>query len=459
MSKNLRDWLAWQETLHPSEIDLGLQRVSEVLHRLIPECITEFQQFKQPYTVITIAGTNGKGSTVAMLEAILTEAGYKVGSFTSPHLCHYNERIKINREPVSEQSLCDSFQRIDQARAELSITYFEFSALAAIDIFYKQSCDIAILEVGLGGRLDAVNIIDADVALVTTVDIDHQDWLGSDREAIAIEKAGIYRKDKPAIYGDSDLPKSIRAIVDKQNLTFYQYSVDYQDAPRDQHSTEQQWDWVIPELIHDNTRSLLPRYNLPIPNLMGSAQLKNASNVLMALDLIKKSYPVTQAEIKRGLYNVELAGRFQVVSTQPFVILDVAHNVQAVKVLRDSLASLKKQAPGKLNVIVGMLSDKDVSDVLAVLAPFVNSWRIIELDTPRAMPAKKIELLLNNKQLIDGLNPKIQCFSNFEQAYQDFISNQLTLNSIDTLLVFGSFFTVTDALNFFQSSDTIMTHE
>ncbi|MCW8931109.1 MAG: bifunctional tetrahydrofolate synthase/dihydrofolate synthase [Gammaproteobacteria bacterium] len=459
MFKTLNEWLDWQETLHPSEIDLGLERVEKVLHRLIPECISASRQFVSPYTIVTVAGTNGKGSSVAMLESILVEAGYKVGSYTSPHLLKYNERIKVNQIPVTDEFICDSFERINTSRGELSLTYFEFATLAAIDIFYYQSCEIVILEVGLGGRLDAVNVVDADVALVTTVDIDHQEWLGSDRDSIGIEKAGIFRQNKPAIYGDSDMPQSIQRIVDQKQLSLYQYSVDYHSESR-----SQQWDWLISTAKqiknNGNKLTLSCRYNLPMPNLSGTAQLKNASNVLMVLELLRKTFPVTQAEIKRGLQNIQLPGRFQIVSTEPLVILDVAHNVQAVQVLNDSIKSLNQSSSGKIHVIVGMLRDKEVLDVLSVLAPIVHSWRVIDLNSPRAMPAEDIKaLLINNKLLSNGEDKKIQCFSNFEQAYKNFCTDNLMLNSIDTLLVFGSFFTVTDALHFFQSSDKMMTHE
>ncbi|WP_198265578.1 bifunctional tetrahydrofolate synthase/dihydrofolate synthase [sulfur-oxidizing endosymbiont of Gigantopelta aegis] len=448
MSKSLQDWLDWQETLHPSEIDLGLQRVAQVLQRLLPECSLSPASvasisFKLPYTIITVAGTNGKGSTVAMLEAILTESGYKVGSYTSPHLLRYNERIKIKQNPVNDSQLCQSFERIDQARESLSLTYFEFGTLAAIDIFYQQSCDIVILEVGLGGRLDAVNIVDADVALVTTVDIDHQDWLGSDRDSIGIEKAGIYRHDKPAIYGDSDCPDSIKTIVATQQLNFYQYGEDYYYEEKNN-----QWNW----LSNDKDGVFQTRYNLPLPNLMGNIQLKNATNVLIALELVKSNFPVSQAEIKRGLQSVQLAGRFQIYSTEPTIILDVAHNVQATQALKKSLEQLTQKS-GKLHVIVGMLKDKEVSDVLAVLAPLVASWRLIDLDSPRAMPAKEMHDLLCNDILAKSKSDsdeqdrvKIDCFSNFTTAYQDFMTNKLMFNSIDKLLIFGSFFTVTDAL-------------
>lgn len=465
MPKSLQDWLNWQETLHPHEIDLGLERVAQVLKNLLPDCYESFQAHF-PFTVITIAGTNGKGSTVAMLEAILCEAGYRVGSYTSPHLLNYNERIKINQTPVSDQLICDSFERIDMARinnthidkdrSKYSLTYFEFGTLAAIDIIHKQSCDIAILEVGLGGRLDAVNVIDPDIALVTTVDIDHQDWLGSDRNAIGLEKAGIYRKDKPALYGDSDLPDSIKKMVIEQELSFFQFSVDYQYSLRNQNistlipkqiNNAEQWDWIVAD---DNMQQHNSRYNLLTPNLKGTVQFKNASNVLMVLELLKDKFPVTQTEIKRGLQNVQLSGRFQVVSTEPFIILDVAHNAQAAKVLKQSCEQLSSSS--KLNVIVGMLKDKDVAQVISIIEPIVDTWRIIELDTPRAMPAVEIETIIRDilktkmNQTSPGSNILIKTFSNFELAFQDLINSKLLFSNNDTLLVFGSFYTVTDAM-------------
>lgn len=454
MSKTLQDWLNWQETLHPSEIDLGLERVAQVLKKLLPDCY-ESSQARFPFTVITIAGTNGKGSTVAMLEAILCEAGYRVGSYTSPHLLHYNERIKINQAAVAEQLICDSFERIDRARGELSLTYFEFGTLAAIDIIHEQLCDIAILEVGLGGRLDAVNIIDPDIALVTTIDIDHQDWLGSDRNTIGLEKAGIYRKDKPVLFGDSDLPDSIKKMVFEQDLSFYQFSVDYHYRLRDQDNTilasnqpdntsrVNQWDW----LVSDNIKQFDARYNLPSPNLKGAVQFKNAANVLMVLELLKDKFPVTQSEIKRGLQNVQLAGRFQVASSSPFIILDVAHNAQAARILKQSCEQL--DSSGKFNIIVGMLKDKDVEEVISILAPIADTWRIIELDTPRAMPAVEIASIIRDiakKNTHQVLSENIQTFADFEQAYQDYIKKKSLIGNHEKLLVFGSFYTVTDAL-------------
>ncbi len=454
MSKTLQDWLNWQETLHPSEIDLGLQRVEQVVKKLLPDCY-QSEPAHYPFTVVTVAGTNGKGSTVAMLEAILCQAGYRVGSYTSPHLLHYNERIKINQSAVSDQLICDSFARIDQLRGDVSLTYFEFGTLAAIDIIYQQSCDIALLEVGLGGRLDAVNVINPDISLVTTIDIDHQDWLGSDRNAIGIEKAGIYRKDKPALYGDRDLPESIEKIVIEQGLSFFQFSVDYQyHLNKDKSADTTNWDWTAAQ----DRQKFDARYKLPQPNLHGKVQLKNAANVLMVLELLKNKFPVTHSEIKSGLQGVQLPGRFQLVSTDPYIILDVAHNVQAAQILRQSIEQLCSSR--KLNVIVGMLKDKDVAQVISIFASGINSWRIIELDSPRAMPAVEIEAIireLSSSKMSTSSDEadNIQTFANFEQAFKDFTNNKLLTGSDEMLLVFGSFYTVTDALKTLKNNKQI----
>lgn len=430
--KTLQQWLSWQEKLHPSEIELGLDRVERVLQSLLPQCY-ETSIAKFPFTIITVAGTNGKGSTVSMLEAILAEAGYKVGSYTSPHILQYNERIKINKEPVSDKTICDSFSRIDNARKSVSLTYFEFGTLAAIDIFYLHQCDIVVLEVGLGGRLDAVNVVGPDVALITTVDIDHQDWLGNDRNAIGLEKAGIYRKNKPAIFGDEDIPQSVIDKVKQEELKFFHYSKDYQFDVRGN-----QWHWSY---FH-NDKLVETRYNLPRPQLKGDIQLKNAANALMVLHLVREICPVSQSEIKRGLQNCHLSGRFHIHSSDPFIVLDVAHNVQAAKVLKASIEQLN--VPGELHVIVGMLKDKEVKEVLSLFLPMAAHWRVIELEGPRAMPAQEIECILNKELHMDK---KVECFLNFDEAYKDFARYNKQNNGFNKLLIFGSFLTVSNALS------------
>lgn len=481
MAKTLQQWLLWQENLHPLEIDLGLDRVRQVIQILLSDYFDSgSQQFHFPFKIITIAGTNGKGSTVAMLESILFRAGYRVGSYTSPHLLQYNERIKINQQAVSDQLICQAFERIDKARGEVSLSYFEFGTLAAIDIFStdtsdknKQPCDVIILEVGLGGRLDAVNVLDADIALVTTVDIDHQDWLGSDRDSIALEKAGIYRKNKPALYGDVDMPQSLQKKVQQEHLEFYQFSYDYyfdtdtgycSDPKKD--CSEQQtafWNW-FPSPEHKNLNSLT---KLSMPQLEGNLQLKNASNVLMLLELMKESLPVSSSHINDGLLNINLMGRFQVFSDVPLIILDVAHNEQAAKNLKHSIqefmvspgnsdvkrSAAENTAGGKtLHVIIGMLKDKEVKKVLSLFSDIVSSWRIIELDSPRAMPAGNIKQLLQQLSSPAAANEKnINTFKHFSEAYKSF--NEYNKSHPEAiLLVFGSFLTITDALLFLKTN-------
>jgi dihydrofolate synthase/folylpolyglutamate synthase len=444
--------------LHPKEIDLGLERVAQVLKRLLPECYRSSPAVF-PFTIITIAGTNGKGSTVAMLEAILSHAGYQVGSYTSPHLLRYNERIKINQQAVCDTLICQAFERIDQARDDISLSYFEFGTLAAIDIIYQQNCQIAILEVGLGGRLDAVNCIDPDIALVTTIDIDHQDWLGSDRETIGLEKAGIYRIDKPAIYGDINMPNSIAELVTQKQLSFYQFSVAYHYQLSDD---LKQWDWSY----HNNIKSEYT--SLPRPNLSGDIQLKNASNVLMILQLLAEKFPVSNAQIRSALSKVQLAGRFQIITKKPLTIVDVAHNLQAVAELKHSLEiMLEKQQKintmmadnrsPRIHVIMGMLKDKDVSGVLSLLLPLIHHWHIIDLPTPRAMPAQEIKSLLGKVALANKQAVSADIFANFNDAYCHFKHSNKREN--DLLLVFGSFFSVSAALNLLSTEEPIISYE
>lgn len=442
--RSLQDWLAWQETLHPVEIDLGLDRVKSVLIKLLSLDIKPLQKVQLPATVITVAGTNGKGSTITLLESFYTEAGYKVGSYTSPHLQLYNERVKLNRKLISDAALCNSFSRIDKARQSISISYFEFSTLAAIDIFVREQCDIILLEVGLGGRLDAVNIVEPDVPIITTVDLDHQDWLGNDRDSIGLEKAGIYRANKPAIYGDTELPESIKQLIMDKGIKLYQMGDSYRVKVQQDQGQVTQWDW-LPGISDSmsSSQDLPVYYNLPMPAMKGEVQLKNAANALMATALLRNKHPLTQAEIKRGLLNARIGGRFQIVAEQPLIILDVAHNVQAVRHLKAMLTQLSK--PGKLHAVMGMLKDKDVCQVLEIMHDIVATWRIIELGTVRAMKAEQIKQLLT--KIPDTEADSIRCFNNFSQAYED-LTNSYPADVLanDTLIVFGSFYTVADAL-------------
>lgn len=412
----LGQWLAWQESLHPSEIELGLDRVSRVLTRL---------ELTHPdFTVVTVAGTNGKGSSVAMLQSILLESGLQVGAYTSPHLLRYNERIQINGQPVNDETLCQSFERIDQARADVSLTYFEFGTLAAIDILQRAGVDIAILEVGLGGRLDAVNVLDADVALITSIAIDHENWLGKDRESIAREKAGILRSGQPAICSDPDVPESLVQYAHELATRLYLIGRDFEARRAADH-----WNW---QGVSGET------FDLPMPALPGEFQMNNAAGVLAVLEQLSGKIPglvpLDRDKLKRGLKKASLPGRFQVLPGTPVQILDVAHNPQAARVLADNLAS--STCNGKTRAVLAMLADKDIPGVINGLRGKIDQWYLATLDVPRAATAQQLETALagENTRLFDTPG------SAYQAACRD-------AGEQDRIVVFGSFYTVAAALS------------
>ncbi|HEY8094488.1 MAG TPA: bifunctional tetrahydrofolate synthase/dihydrofolate synthase, partial [Methylobacter sp.] len=356
---SLQGWLKWQESLHPLVIDLGLERAAQVFRALNPDYI------KPP--TITVAGTNGKGSTVAYLESIYTAQGYRVGSYTSPHILKYNERIKIDGKPVSDEKICEAFARIESVRGNTSLSYFEFGTLAALDIFRRADVDVQLLEVGLGGRLDAVNIVDPDVALITSISIDHVEWLGGTREAIGREKAGIFRSTVPAVIGDPDPPESlIQSAIDQQALLYcIGKDFGYKKQPTG-------WNWF------GSDRQML---QLPEPALKGEHQYRNASAVILALTKMEGILPVTEASIHQGLENVRLAGRFQLIDGKIPVLLDVGHNPQAVKTLADYVTAV---FPGRrVHAVFSMMKDKDIAGVLEIMNHVVYDWFFAPLANPR----------------------------------------------------------------------------
>jgi len=405
-------WLDWQSQLHPSEIKLGLERVAGVWARLHPDTF--------PCTVITVAGTNGKGSSVAFLEAILSAAGYRVGCYTSPHLIRYNERIRVDRQEVSDARICQAFQRVDDARGEVALTYFEFGTLAALEIFATSALDVVILEVGLGGRLDAVNIIDPDLALITTVDIDHVEWLGSSREAIGREKAGIMRPGIPVVYGGDDPPDAVRQEAARLGARLLVAGEDF-----DYRQTEQGWGWRSGERA---------RHSLPQPYLRGRFQLQNAAAVLMALELLSDLLPVDQRAVRSGLQGVRLPGRFEVVAQAPAVILDVAHNAEAATAL---LANLKDMfCTGPTVAVFAMLGDKDVESVARILHPAIDHWYPAPLEGARSVPVETL-----------GEGLKSAAVSADQITLSDSLSQALALAKAQAgpdgrVVVFGSFYTV-----------------
>src|ERR1019366_9082720 len=315
MPNTLADWLIYLESLHPKTIALGLERVAQVKQRL---------NLQPDFPVIVVGGTNGKGSVCAMLESILHAAGYRVGCYTSPHLLHYNERVRIAKKQVSDVELCKSFEKIEQVRgaafsgtSEVPLTYFEFGTLAAMQCFIEHKVDVAILEVGLGGRLDAVNAFDNDCAVIASVDIDHTDYLGDTREQIAFEKAGIFRSGKVAICADADVPLAMAEHAERIGAQLWRIGSEFSFTPH-----QGQWDY----------RSKLgTRSALPYPALRGAFQLNNASAALAALDVLKERLPVSMEAVRRGLGEVQLAGRFHFVPGKPTLILDVAHNPHAAR--------------------------------------------------------------------------------------------------------------------------------
>ena len=356
----LNDWLRWQETLHPRTIELGLERVRTVLRRLRPNA--------PPFAVVTVGGTNGKGSSVAFLDAILRAAGHRVGAYVSPHLLRYNERIQVDGAEADDESLCRMFARIDAVRGDVSLTYFEFGTLAALEWFWETGVDVAVLEVGLGGRLDAVNAVDADAALVTSVALDHTDWLGPDRDSIGHEKAGIYRPGRPAVCADPDPPPRLLEHARAIGARLLRVGSDYDFS----HAGEI-WRWRSDAAWLDD---------LPLPALAGEHQLGNAAAALMVLTSLSDRLPVDAVAIRAGLTRARLPGRFQIVPGPVEWILDVAHNPAAAAVLANQLKN--RTCAGRTWAIMGLLADKDADGVIEALAGVVDEWRPVTLTGARA---------------------------------------------------------------------------
>ncbi len=416
---SLKGWLAWQEGLHPQAIDLGLERAAEVFYALNPSGA------KPP--TITVAGTNGKGSCIAYLEAIYRAQGYRVGAYTSPHILKYNERIKIDGNPVSDDLICEAFTRIESVRGDTSLSYFEFGTLAALDIFQRSDLDIQLLEVGLGGRLDAVNIVDPDVSVISSIGIDHVYWLGDTREAIGREKAGIFRAAIPAIVSDPEPPVSLIQTAVEKNAQLYCIGKDFGYEKR-----ATTWDWFA----GDRRLSEIPE-----PGLKGEHQYRNASAVILAVNMLAEKLPVSETSICQGLKNVRLKGRFQLIDGEIPVLLDVGHNPEAVRTLVDFLAA---NFPGKrIHAVFSMMKDKDIAGVLEIMKPVVHDWFFVPLSNSRAATESMMRDFFSQSSL-----------SNISFGYTDFAeAYKAALNKAqpgDLLLVFGSFFLVSDCLNEFE---------
>jgi dihydrofolate synthase/folylpolyglutamate synthase len=355
----LAEWLAWQETLHSSEIELGLERCRRV---------AEAMGLLQPaYRVVSVAGTNGKGSSVAMLDLILRKAGYRVGCYSSPHLVRYNERVRVNGVEASDAALCLAFERINRARGDTSLTYFEFGTLAALDLFREATIDVAVLEVGLGGRLDAVNIVDADVALVTAIDLDHQNWLGPDRASIAREKAGIFRPGKPAACSDPDPPATLVEHAARLGTPLAVLGRDYHAEAQDGG-----WYWRAGDVQY---------HDLPHPDRFNECQIQNAAGVLMAIHRLAPLLPVPESAVRAALSEFRLGGRLQIIPGPVQYVLDVAHNPHAARMLARNLRKIP--AAGNTHVIIGMLCDKDHPGFFRELMDIVDAWHVVSLPGSR----------------------------------------------------------------------------
>jgi dihydrofolate synthase/folylpolyglutamate synthase len=474
----LDDWLAWQESLNPKEIDLGLERVNHVLTRAGLS-----NSFDCP--LITVAGTNGKGSVVAMLEAMAMAAGLKVCSYTSPHLFKYNERIKINSDPVDDVTLCEAFERIDQARADDALTYFEFGTLAAIDIFFRQQPDLVILEVGLGGRLDAVNIMQPDVSVLTSVAIDHIDWLGNDRESIGFEKAGIFRAAKPVICGDSEPPQSVLNVAEELHCELLLLGRDYRvisnsnaqsDDKNPGHNKPDNKLWTLQSCYGDIDE-------LVQPCLTGEFQKLNAASAIMAMQVLQakgqlslltanQQHQPLKPFIDSALSRINLSGRYQRIHHKPEVYVDVAHNPQAAQALAMQLRMNQTQGAAgepydKTWAIVAMLNDKDSRAVLESVSSEIDYWCFSGLeDVSRGMSAQSFVEKLPDSMIIEK-NANLS-----EQSLHELSINQCTIlnetallaNTVekacelvlskvknkDRVIIFGSFYTVAKAMQYFS---------
>ena len=410
--RTLPDWLAHCERLHPKAIALGLDRVRAVAHRM-------GIAFRCP--VVTVAGTNGKGSTCAMLESIARQGGWRTGLYTSPHLVRFEERCRIGGEPVSAEALVPHFEQVEAARADVQLTYFEFTTLAVLGLLAASELDLVVLEVGLGGRLDAVNVVDTDCAVITSIDLDHQEFLGPDRESIGREKAGILRAGRPAVVSDPMPPRSVVQAAETVGADLWLHGRDFNFT-----GDKQQWAWA----------GRGRRYaGLGYPALRGANQLLNASGVLAVLAALRERLPVTAQAIRNGLALVDLPGRFQIVPGQPALVLDVAHNPHSVAALAANLDSMGFYPT--THAVFGAMGDKDLSAMLRKMDPLVDRWYFTDLHTPRAASAASLQALWQSltarKDAASGTHPDPEAALRAAVGAAD---------PTDRILVFGSFYTV-----------------
>lgn len=413
-ARTLAQWLEFIGRQHPDAIALGLERVREVLGRM---------QVRIACPVLTVAGTNGKGSVCAMLEAILQASGRRAGLYTSPHLLRYNERVRIGMREASDAQLAEGFAAVEGVRGAVPLTYFEYGTLAALWLFAREAPDALVLEVGLGGRLDAVNVLDADCAVVTNIGLDHMEYLGDTREAIGREKAGIFRAGRPAILADPDPPASVLEAAERLGAPLLLLGRDF-----GYRAHAGQWDyWGVAS----------SRSALAYPALRGARQLRNAATALAALDALRERLPVSMQDVRRGLAEVALPGRFQVLPGRPQVILDVAHNPAAAEALAENLGAAGYAA--ETFAVFGMLRDKDIAGVVRALAPRVTAWHLCALGGPRGTDAGALADILRTA----GVKVPL---SRHASAAQAFAAAREAAGENDKIIVFGSFLTVAEVM-------------
>lgn len=421
---DLDSWLSHLEKAHPVGIDMGLHRINQVKDQL-------GLNFSCP--VITVAGTNGKGSTCAFLESILHSAGYRVGCHTSPHFLKFNERARINSEQVSDDKLLEHFRLVEEARIAcdpaLTLTYFEFTTLAIMHLFASSNLDAVILEVGLGGRLDAVNIVDADCAIVTSIDLDHQAYLGNTREEIGLQKAGIFRAGKIAICSDPMPPQSIVNFAQSIGADLWLQGRDFNFQ-----GDQQQWAWA----------GRGKRFSgLGYPALRGANQLLNASGVIAALTSLRNTLPVSAQDIRNGFALVDLPGRFQVLPGKPTIVFDVAHNPHACAALAQSLDKMGYFP--YTHAVFGAMADKDLEGVIRPLLKSIDYWYCTDLPIPRAAKSDRLAELLQENGVRDSKDSGIYRFDSPAKAYEETLNRA---SEDDRIVAFGSFYTVAGVMDF-----------
>ena len=419
--EQLSDWLRWQDGVHPSLIDLGLERVAAVLQNL---------QWRRPSCpIVTVGGTNGKGSSVALLDSLLSCGGYRVGCFTTPELRVYNERITLAGQPISDSALLAAFERIDAAREQITLTAFEFSTLAALLAFEAAQLDAIVLEIGMGGARDAVNVVDADVALLVSVALDHCQWLGADVETIGREKAGIFRAGRPAVLGSRHMPASVFEHAASLQTRLLQLGRDFSGR-----RTSTGWDWQGMHSSHDA---------LPAPGLSGAIQFDNAAACLAVLESLHDELPLTRADIVRGLQQVRLPGRFQRWTAGCEWIVDVAHNPAAAETLAAQLD--EAGATGRTFAIAGILGDKDIAGIARMLGRRIDGWIVAGLSSQRAVPPESIA-----KELAAGGATVLTTTPTVAAACE---TAQRMAGRADRIVGFGSFLTVAAILDWAEGCE------